>query len=114
MAQSKPISISLLLKDEARNPQAIERVREIASKLGFTPSTSGLATMSLKLSPDQFESVFGVRPDPLEKLATSTGDYGRAAGYREIENLPIPNELSAYVQLMSVEPPATRHHNDQP
>jgi AraC-like DNA-binding protein len=108
MAQENHVSVSMLLKDGARNPQTIEKVREIATKLGFASNSAGRATLSFWISPTKFKDVFGVAPKESEKREASDQDFGRPVGYHGIVDLSVPSELAEHVQLISVEAPATR------
>ena len=108
MTQENHVTVSMLLKNRAQNPQTIEKVRDIAAKLGLTSSSAGRATLSFWISPTKFEGVFGVAPTESEEREASDRDFGRPAGYGAMAELPIPRELADHVQSISVEAPATR------
>lgn len=108
MNQENQITVSMLLKESARNPGTIEKVQEIAKKLGFTSSSTGRATLSFQMTPTKFEGIFGITPVQSENRQVSDSDFGRPAGYHVSSNLSVPSELAEHVQMVSVEGSATR------
>jgi hypothetical protein len=102
------VNIAILLHKSWRTPEGVARVQEIASKLGFTLTTSGRVSLSARLPVDTFKQIFKVTPTRLNATPPGDYDFGSPGGYTTDMELPIPSELTNYVQSISVVPPARR------
>lgn len=105
------IALSVVLKTHSRTAENIALVEEIASKLGFEVTGRGTASISVRLSPSRFAELFGKGARPIAPRRPGKLDYGAPGGF-ESEDLPVPSELSAYIESISVQPPATRLSGD--
>jgi len=101
------IPLVMLLREEARNPAAIARARQIARTMGFDCTSEGAATLSVRLGQDRFRTLFGEPPAYLEEQEPGPFDAGTPPGFEESE-LVVPEPLRGLVELISVVPPATR------
>lgn len=102
------VNVAFILKGEARSAGAKQEVESIARGLGMEPTRAGAATMTLKVSRQRFEELFGGRPQEVPALPASARDAGSPAGHRYEEEIPVPDALLRYVESISVEPPARR------
>jgi hypothetical protein len=103
------VPLALLLPKDRRTPSAIEATRTIAQRLGFQVTATGAASLSCRLAESDFQRLFGRAPRRLAPEPPGAGDAGRPGGYAEEEPpLPVPPELAAYVEAISVIPPARR------
>jgi hypothetical protein len=103
---SPSIKIQLLLRKNWRNAAGIEKVLRILLSIGLQPTASGLATVSAEAPPEQFESVFGVKPEEKSPRPPSGGDFGQSGGFVS-SALAVPAALEAYVESISAAPPHT-------
>ncbi len=103
------IRLSLSLKPEARGVEAAAEVQRRAGELGLEVSAVGRATLSVRVSAETFERLFGSIPRRLPPLSPGEGDFGRPAGFAADEPLTVPPALAEHVEAISVEPPATRY-----
>jgi len=102
------IPIGILLKPTSRNRPAAEQVAQLARDRGWAVTSIGAATVSARVSPEQFRRDFGVEPQPLAPRPPGGRDFGRPGGYAAPEPLPTPSELEPYVESIAITPPATR------
>ena len=97
------IKLQLLLRANWRNPQGLDKVREILASLGLTPTTGGLVTISAEVEPEKFKEVFGVTAIETAPQPPGAQEFGRSGGYTSAE-LQVPAALSEYVQSISAAP----------
>ncbi|MGH9658787.1 MAG: hypothetical protein ACRD96_09600 [Bryobacteraceae bacterium] len=98
----------MVLRAGHRTAAGAARAREAAAALGFQPVSTGRATLSATISPGAFASLFGVEAKPVAAKRSGKFDFGAPAGYACEETLRVPDDLAAYVEVISVTPPATR------
>jgi hypothetical protein len=103
---SPSIKIQLLLRKDWRNAAGIEEVRRILLSIGLQPTASGLATLSAEATSEQFESVFGVKPEERSPRPPSGADFGQSGGFVS-PALSVPAALEPYVESISAAPPHT-------
>jgi hypothetical protein len=101
------VKLQILLRREWRNPDGIDRVKRIASSLGLTPTTAGLASVSAEISDADFQALFGKLLESIEPRPPGRGDFGSPGGYVS-EPLLVPDSLQTYVESVSIAPPHTR------
>jgi hypothetical protein len=101
-----PILLQILLRKDSRTADGVEAVRRILVALGLKPTASGLATISAEATPEQFESLFGVKATEIAPREGSTTDFGSSGGHVSAE-LAVPAPLAKYVQSISAAPPHT-------
>ena len=102
-----PIPLALTLKKSCRVPEVMAQVKQITARLGLEPTGTGASTLSCRAAPSTFADLFGREAKATAKRAPAEADYGTPSGY-EGEDLPIPAELSPFVDSITVVPPATR------
>jgi len=107
---NEPINITLLLRKPWRTGEGVARVEKNAASLGLEVTTSGRVSVSAKASPQVFERLFGFVPTQVAAQPPGNRDFGAPGGYTAERELPIPVELSEYVETISVMPPAQRYH----
>jgi hypothetical protein len=103
----KTIPITMLLRSEARNAEAIAKVQKIASDLGLTPTTTGKVSLCFRVSEEKCQELFGQTPRPVSKKGPSKTDAGTSGGFVETD-LAIPVTLVPFVETITVTAPATR------
>jgi hypothetical protein len=72
--------------------------------VGLTPTASGLATISAEVTPEHFESLFGVAAREIALRSPSKRDFGRSGGHTSAK-LTVPPPLAQYVESISAAPP---------
>jgi hypothetical protein len=97
----------MLLREQARNEASIRQASQLAGTLGFDCTAQGAATLSVRLSQERFQALFGMLPELLDEQRPGPFDAGRPPGFQELE-LPVPEPLRELVESISVVPPATR------
>ena len=102
------VTIAVVLKKEKRSPEDIARVTEIARSMGLEAKAKGLATVSVRASTESFQKIFGETVKQVPPLPSSDSDAGAPGGMVVEEGLPIPSELTEFVEAISVVPPARR------
>lgn len=102
------INISMLLRKPWRTSQGAMQVREIAPSLGITITTGGHISLSGRVERKSFEQIFGVSPTSIAPEISTENDFGTTGGYATEEELTVPEELSEYVEIISVVPPVRR------
>jgi hypothetical protein len=102
------IVVTVLLKKEARDPESIHTLQRNALALGLKPTSQGRATVCFETTPERFQELFSVQPKPRARRKPSGTDFGAPAGFEVQGAIPIPEELQAQAESISVEPPATR------
>ena len=70
--------------------------------------TEGRAAWTVRVDPARFEALFGARARPIEGRPPGPADMGSPPGYAVEGELTVPDELSAFVERATVEPPFTR------
>ena len=100
------IKLQVLLRREWRTSKGIEEVQKILTSAGLMPTASGLATVSVDVEPERFESLFGVKATKISPQPASTTDFGKSGGSVSPE-LAVPAELQQYVESISAAPPHT-------
>lgn len=104
------IKIQVLLRKDWRNAEGIEKVRRILLSIGLQPTASGLATVSAEASPEQFESVFGAKPEQESPRRPSSADFGQSGGFISSARA-VPAALEPYVENISAAPSHTYLQN---
>lgn len=107
--EDKSIIVSVLFKD-SKESTAAKRKMELnafAKQSGIKIVSSAKKTACLSMSLRVFEKLFDHAPDVIEEQPPNERDFGAPAGFSSGE-LPIPKELHDYVELLTVEPPASR------
>ncbi len=102
------VAVSLLLKKEARNKEAVHTVQAAAAKLGLEPTTRGRVSLCFQTTPERFKELFGIEAKQVGAQDATDRDFGAPAGFQVESALPIPDALAAQTESISVEPPATR------
>ncbi len=102
------ITIQLLLRQHRRSAENARRVAEVCARLGMTPHSTGVATVSAEMSLASFKERFGIDPQVEESLPRGESDFGSPGGYRVDESLLVPEELRDWVEQITVPPPYTR------
>lgn len=102
------LSVALVLKREARSPEAADRLERLARELGMEPMQSGRATMTVRVSRQRFQELFGGTPTEAPARPPGDSDFGAAAGVRYDGEMVVPEALAELVESVSVEPPASR------
>ncbi len=102
------VTIAVVLKKEKRSPEDIARVTEIARSMGLEPKAKGLATVSVRASTESFQRIFGETVKQVPPLPPGDNDAGAPGGMVVEDRLPIPSELTEFVEAISVVPPARR------
>jgi len=105
---SSTINITMLLRKDWRTPEGIARVKEIAGSLDIRPSASGRTSISGKMPLESFVKIFQVSPTQVEPRSPGKSDFGSPGGYTIETELHVPNQLKAYVEIISVVSPAAR------
>jgi hypothetical protein len=98
------VKLQLLLRREWRNSEGINHAKRLMPTLGLHITAAGAATISAETGLADFESIFGV---PVEKIAPrppGARDFGSPGGYAA-GDLPVPEVLQPYVEIISVAPP---------
>ena len=85
------MKLQLLLHPHARNQESKESVRRISESLGIHVTTEGAISMSANIDDRQFPSLFG--------KATESNAASLTA-----PPLPVPHQLSEFVETISVPP----------
>jgi hypothetical protein len=101
------IPLVLLMRNAARNPAGIARAERIAEELGLECTGAGGATVSVRVNPERFRSLFGKAPKRIPGRKRGATDAGSPPGYQEAD-LPVPEPFRELVESISVVPPATR------
>lgn len=102
------IVVTVLLKKGARDSESVRTLQRNASALGLEPTSQGRATVCFETTPERFQELFAVQAKPRARRKPSDADFGAPAGFEVQAALPIPEELQAQAESISVEPPATR------
>jgi hypothetical protein len=97
------IKLQILLRSEWRNPEGVDKVRQLLSSLGMTPTAAGLATLSAELDAGKFKATFGVTAAETPPASPAKADFGRSGGYVS-QDLKVPAALSEFVQSISAAP----------
>ena len=74
------IKLQILIGRIWRTPEGLDEIRRILNSIGLTPTTSGLATISAEVTPEQFESLFGLRAVAIEPQPPGKADFGASGG----------------------------------
>jgi len=104
------ISVALLLRENARSTQCIEKAKAAALAIGLTPTSEGAATICCRVSLEGFRQLFGNALEHVKERSASSSDHGASAGF-VAENLPVDASLREWVEHISVLPPAIRMHD---
>ena len=72
--------------------------------MGLTPTTAGLATISVEVEPEQFKNLFGVPASEIPPRPPGETDFGESGGHVSSE-LTVPTTLQQYVESISAAPP---------
>jgi hypothetical protein len=104
---SASIPIAMTLAPAHRSAESVAQVQRLAAELGLEPTGTGRASLSFRVSPDQFRKLFGTAAAAVPERPRGAADAGTPAGY-EAADLPVPQALRQYVESVSVVPPATR------
>ena len=102
------VPISLLLQSIYRNGDGISRVEAIAERLGMDVTSSGKTSVSCTVPPSVFQKLFGSKLTKIKAKPSGPSDFGTPSGLRSEEPIPVPEDLAEFVELISLEPPATR------
>ena len=102
------IHVAMVLLPDARTPEAIAKAQEAARALGFTPTSSGRASLCFVIDPDRFVDLFGECPEVVGPSKSGEQDAGAPGGHVLEVDLHIPKELAPFVKLITVTPPARR------
>jgi hypothetical protein len=86
------IKLQLLLRGPYRDPHGVERVCRAAAAAGLTVTGAGRVTVSAEVSPEAFATLFG--PPAAAKDAAPSPSM----------ELPVPRELSEFVESITVAP----------
>jgi hypothetical protein len=97
---SSSIKLQILLRREWRSSDGVEKVREILSSIGLTPTIAGAATISAEMDLKSFEKTFGVVATETPQQPPHNNELGRSAGHVS-PDLKIPAALSDYVESIS-------------
>ena len=103
-----PVVVSLLLKPTCANAAERADLREVLDALGLAVTTEGIVSWTIRVEPDRFAELFGVRPVPLPGKLPGPRDKGTPPGYACKNDPFIPDPLRPYVERVGVEPPLTR------
>lgn len=102
------VTISCVLSQTARSHEGMQQLVDRATEMGLYVRSKGKATISFGLEQTRFEELFGVPIRRRPAQPPSTGDYGVREGMDALDDLPIPKDLSPYIDSIAVEPPAIR------
>jgi hypothetical protein len=102
------INVAMTLLPHCRTSGDAARAQQLATKLGFQPTTSGAATLSFRIDRTVFERIFGAKVRTVESVRPDEKDHGAPRGHAVDEDLKIPEELADLIQCVSVIPPARR------
>jgi hypothetical protein len=87
------IPLQILLRKPWRTKEGVATAREVCTRLGIEPTASGAATVSGRITPAVFETLFSISAENAAAPTTAT----RA--------LPIPPELQEFVESITIAPP---------
>ncbi len=102
------VPISLLLQSSYRNGDGISRVVAIAERLGMDVRSSGMTSVNCTVPPSVFQKLFGSKLTKIKAKPSGPSDFGTPSGLRSEDPIPVPTDLAEFVELISLEPPATR------
>ncbi len=105
MADEAVVSAEVLLRASDRD--AGEGVAEKLTKLGLEVLSVGSRSVSIQGSKRRFESVFGCRLIPSERVDSPARDFGPlgGGGFRAIEPPRVPGELRDEVESVEIQQP---------
>ncbi len=87
------IPLQILLSKPWRTGAGVAKVQAVCFRLGIQPTASGAATVSGRISPATFESLFSISAEIAAAPTTAT------------PSLPIPRELQEFVESITIAPP---------
>lgn len=103
-ATPKPsIKLQILLRQEWRTPQGVEKITAILRSVGLMPTVGGLATISADVEPETFKALFGVTATETAPQPGTEREFGRSGGHISPE-LTVPAALSEFVESISAAP----------
>lgn len=102
------ISVSLLLSSDAHDTPSLDALREALVAIGLEERTEGAAAWTVRVDPQRFESLFGVKLVPVPARGSGPADMGAPPGFVCEEEPQVPLSLRPYVESVGVEPPLTR------
>jgi hypothetical protein len=88
--------------------EGIEKVQNVLKALGAEPTGSGRATVSCRVTPQNFRKIFGTDVKAVPPVGSGDNDFGARGGFEALVEPSIPNELAEFVTSVSVEPPVRR------
>ncbi len=107
-AEIDSVPIRLLLQSNYRNGDGVSRVEAIAERLGMDVASSGKTSVNCNVPPSVFQKLFGSKLTKIEAKPSGPSDFGTPSGLRSEDPIPVPADLVEFVELISIEPPATR------
>jgi hypothetical protein len=105
MTDETLVSAEVLLRESGR--AAGEQVAKKLTKLGFEVLSVGSRSISVQGPKQRFESVFGCRLIPSEKVDSPARDFGPlgGSGFRATEPPEVPSELRDEVESVEIQQP---------
>ncbi|MBA2781799.1 MAG: hypothetical protein M3Q62_04535 [Actinomycetota bacterium] len=105
MTDETLVSAEVLLRESDR--AAGERVAKMLTELGLEVLSVGSRSVSIRGSKQRFESVFGCRLTPSERVDSPARDFGPlgGGGFRAIEPPKVPSELRDEVESVEIQQP---------
>jgi len=104
--QSELIPLSVLLKKDSRNREAIGKLIDVAKKMGIKVTGTGKASLSLRVDRENFANLFGAAPKSKQK-EPAANDFGSPKGFQS-QTCSIPDAMKPFVEMISVVEPAIR------
>ena len=106
------IKFSLSLSKLGQSAEVRRKIVEFLAERGCKETGTGYVTLSFAADPEAFDEVFQSATrnlsDPLPRAPETIG----ASAPSEEPEIKIPEELEAYVNQVSVTPPARRFHSN--
>jgi|SRR5678809_1298337 hypothetical protein len=87
------IPLQILLRKPWRTREGVAEARAVCTRLGIEPTASGAVTLSGRITPAIFQSLFSISAENAAAPTTAT------------RPLPIPQELQEYVESITIAPP---------
>jgi hypothetical protein len=105
MTDKTLVSAEVLLRESSR--AAGEKIAQKLTKLGFEVLSVGSRSVSVQGPKQRFESVFGCRLLPSEKVDSPARDFGPlgGSGFRTAEPPKVPSELQDEVESVEIQQP---------
>jgi len=106
------MKLQLLLRREYRNEKTASVVEKLLVELGMRPTAAGSATLSAEIEGENFERLFGRKPEESDSPRGA-----EALGFRDLSagaDLPVPDPLNKYVATITVAPAYIRMSQPHP